>query len=163
MAGRGRINRRAVKLHRNYTVDETARLLGVCKGTVRRWLKSGLPALTDRKPLLILGGDLNDFLQARKRPRSRCGPGECYCMKCRQPRPAAAGMADFIPLTPTGGNLRTLCATCGSLMHRRVSHRQMEAFAAILDVSIMEAPPHLMECSLPCLNDHLDVEADADA
>lgn len=153
MGRKRRSNWRSVKVHRNYTVDDVARLLGVCKGTVRRWLKAGLPALTDRRPALILGGDLIDFLRARAVPRTRCEPGECYCVKCRAPRKAAEGMADFVPYTLTGGNLRALCEVCGNLMHRRVSVRQLEAFRSILDVSVMEGRQDLTDSSLPCLND----------
>jgi hypothetical protein len=163
MPGRRRVSWRAVKLHRNYTVDESARLIGVSKGTVRRWLKAGLDALTDRKPTLILGGDLANYLKARAKPRSRCGPGECYCFKCRMPRKAAGDMADFIPLTTTGGNLRALCESCGTLMHRRVSNHQLEAFSTFLDVSIMQRPLHLKDRSSPCLNDHLPKEAETHA
>ena len=160
MAGRGRTSWRLVKIHRNYTVDDAARLLSVCKGTVRRWLKTGLPALTDRKPLLILGGDLADYLKARAKPRSRCGPGECFCFKCRAPRKAAEAMADFTPLTPTGGNLSALCESCGTLMHRRVSKGQLAAFRSILDISPRQAPPHLRDSQSPCVNDHLEKEAE---
>lgn len=54
MPGRRRFNWSRVKVHRSYTVDEAARLLGVTKGTIRRWIGAGLPAITDRKPFLIL-------------------------------------------------------------------------------------------------------------
>jgi excisionase family DNA binding protein len=41
-------NRRSIKIHRNYTVEEAARTTGCAKGTIRRWIKSGaLPAITD--------------------------------------------------------------------------------------------------------------------
>lgn len=156
MANRSRPNRRAVKLHRSYTVEEASRVLGVAKGTVRRWLKIGLPAISDRKPILILGGDLSDFLEARARPRTKCGPAECYCFKCRQPRAAAAGIADFIPLTPKGGNLRALCDTCGTLMHRHVSGAQLKALQAVLDVSITEPSARIGERPSARLNDHFD-------
>jgi excisionase family DNA binding protein len=159
MAGRKKVNRHAIKRHRNYSVEEAARVLGVAKGTVRRWIKGDLPAITDRKPILILGEDLSDYLKARARPKSRCGPGECYCFKCRAPRPAAEGMADFIPQTSTGGNLRALCGTCGTLMHRQVSNNQLKAFSSILDVSVMQAPAHIRECPGPCLNDHFEKES----
>ena len=144
-------NPRSIKVHRNYTVDEAARVLGVCRGTVRRWIRGGLPALSDRRPILILGADLIDFLNARSQPRSRCGFGELYCVKCRAPRTAAGCMADFIPLTPRSGNLQAICETCGTLMHRAVSHRQLKSFEAILDVSIREASLRIgdLHCPFP--------------
>ena len=63
--------RRGIKIHRNYTVDEVARIRGVAKITVRRWIKGGLPALTDRKPTLILGEDFAQFLPGPRRLRGR--------------------------------------------------------------------------------------------
>ena len=110
---------RRVKIHRCYTIDELARVLGVAKGTVRRWIKSGLPALRDQKPVLILGEDALHFLAARKRSRSKCEPDECDCVKCRTPRRPAGDMAEFVPLTDTTGNLRGICPDCGSLMHKQ--------------------------------------------
>lgn len=45
-------NRRAIKIHRNYTVEQAASVTGCAKGTIRRWIKSGaLPAITNRKPI----------------------------------------------------------------------------------------------------------------
>lgn len=147
MAGRSKPNRGAVKIHHNYTVEDASRVVGVSKGTVRRWLKSGLPSINDRKPVLILGGDLSDFLKARSKPKARCDLTECFCFRCRVPRMPAENMADFIPLKPTGGNLRALCGTCGTLMHKRVSDDQFKALRVILDVSVMEPPAHIRECT----------------
>lgn len=120
-----RSNRRAIKLHRNYTVDDAARALGVAKGTVRRWIKNGLPAIIDRKPILILGGDLIDYLDSRASSRKPCQLDECFCFSCREPRKPAFGMAEFIPITATGGNLRALCAECSTIMHKRVQRRRL--------------------------------------
>jgi excisionase family DNA binding protein len=83
VGGRRKPSGHRAKIHRSYTVDEVARLLGVAKGTVRRWIKAGLPVLADRKPALILGEDLVQFLASRKAPRKKCSPAECYCVKCR--------------------------------------------------------------------------------
>ena len=47
-------------------------------GTIRRWIKGGLSALTDQKPALILAEDLVQFLAARKAAHKKCGPAECY-------------------------------------------------------------------------------------
>jgi excisionase family DNA binding protein len=114
-------NRSSVKTHRNYTVEEVARAMGIAKGTIRRWIRSGnLPALMDRKPHLIIRGDLIDYLKGRAIKRVKLPLHECYCFKCRAARPPALAMADYIPLTPTTGNLRAICGTCYSLMHKAV-------------------------------------------
>ena len=134
MRKRHRTNWRRIKRHYSYTVHEAARTLGCCKGTVRRWLTDGLPALTDQKPTLILGDDLISFLKGRAPPKRRCRPDECFCLKCRAPRRMAGGTADLINPTHTGGNLEALCDRCGTLMYKRVSHRQLEALKGTLEI-----------------------------
>ena len=121
MAGTRSPSWRRIRLHRNYTVDEAARALGVAKGTVRRWLKVGLPSIADRRPLLILGVDLVGFLRARRAKKATCRLDECYCFSCRAPRRPAFNAVEFIPLTSKGGNLRALCEECSTVMHKRVS------------------------------------------
>lgn len=142
MAGH-RLDRRKVKRHHSYTVDEAARVIGAAKGTVRRWLDKGLPAIRDRKPFLILGDDLAAYMAGRARPKRSCPPGTCYCVKCREVRLPAGNMAEFLPINAHSGNLRALCPDCGSLMHRRTSSSQLEAIRAILDVAIVERQPRL--------------------
>ena len=82
-----RFNPRRVKLHRNYTVGEAAMLLEVHKNTIRAWLGSGLEAIDDRRPVLILGRKLSAFLHARRESRrQRCKAGQLYCVRCRAPK-----------------------------------------------------------------------------
>jgi excisionase family DNA binding protein len=142
MAGH-RLDRRRVKRHHSYTVDEAARAIGAASGTVRRWLDKGLPAIRDRKPFLILGDDLAAYLAGRARPKRSCPPGTCYCVKCRDARRPAGNMAEFVPINAHSGNLRALCSECGSLMHRRTSVSQLAAIRTFLDVAIVERQPRL--------------------
>jgi len=137
--------RRGIKMHRSYKVEEVARLLHVSKRTVRRWIKAGLAAITDQKPILIPGEDLLAFLATRKQRSRRCQPEECYCVKCRAPRRPAGGMADFIPLTIKTGNLQAICPVCGSLMHKRIRRDAVEALRRVLDVTVAQAAPSLEE------------------
>jgi hypothetical protein len=116
---------RGIKSHRSYTVEEAARGIGVAKGTVRRWIKQGLPSITDKKPALVLGADLIEFHRLQKKPKQSCLPHECYCVKCRKPRSPAGGMAEYVPLTATSGNLRAICPDCLKLMYRRVANRNV--------------------------------------
>ena len=98
-----RPNRRAIKQHYSYTSEEAARVLGVSKGTVRRWMKDGLPCLTDQRPFLILGTDLRDFLKYRNRPRQTCQLNECFCFRCQREAGVccARGQRDGGRQTPT--------------------------------------------------------------
>ena len=115
-------NPRRAKIHRNYTVEEVAQLYGVHRNTVRSWLKNGLPACDEKRPILILGHDLMEFLTAKRRKNKQpCKPGEIYCVGCRVPRIPALGMADYQPLTAASGNLIGICPSCENLMYRRVS------------------------------------------
>ncbi|WP_394888440.1 helix-turn-helix domain-containing protein [Mesorhizobium sp. AaZ16] len=155
---RHRLDRRKVKIHRSYTIDEAARTIGAAKGTVRRWIDKGLPAIRDRKPVLILGPDLADYMARQARPKRSCPPGTCYCVKCQDVRQPAGGMAEFVPINATSGNLRALCPDCGNLMHRRTSHAQLEAIRGFLDVTIVEPLPRIDDSGQPSANDHLQKE-----
>ena len=67
-------------------------------------------------------------------------------------------MAEFVPLSPSSGNLRALCPDCSTLMHRRVSVAKLDALMAILEVVIVEADERLTDTTNPSLNDHLGQE-----
>ena len=134
-----------IKVHRNYTVDETARALGIAKGTVRRWLKGGeLPYLNDQKPALILGTSLKAFGKSRAKPKIKCKLHEFYCFKCRAPKTAAGKMVDFVQRSPKTGNLKAICE-CGTIMNKHVSNARLQALAAVFDIAMRQADEHLGE------------------
>jgi hypothetical protein len=137
---RRRPNHRLVKIHRNYTVEETSRLLGIHKNTVRTWINAGLPVCDDMRPQLILGRELVSFLQSRRAKKKRpCAPGEMYCFRCRVPRTPAGEMADFVQKTDALGNLVGICPQCSAMMYRRASVAKLPAIREKLDITIVEA------------------------
>ncbi len=153
-------NPRLAKIHRNYTVDEIAKLYGVHKNSVRSWIKGGLPTTDDRRPMLILGRDLVAFLHARRVKNKRpCRPGEIYCMRCRAPQKPAGDMAEYQPITATSGNLIGICPCCDSMMYRRVNLARLAQVGANLDITMPQAPPHIDESPQPCVNSDLTKEA----
>jgi len=155
-----RANPRRVKIHRNYAVDEAARLLGVHKNTVRAWIKSGLQTNDGRRPTLILGRHLSTFLHnRRKRSRQPCRPGQMYCVGCRAPKYPAGQIADYIPLSPSFGNLRGNCPDCGCLIHRRVSHKNLAAVGRNLQVSVAQAEEPIRDSAAPSQNRDFTMEA----
>lgn len=139
MSRRQRIDPRRIKLHRSYTIEELANLLGCHKNTARGWMKRGLKPLEDgKRPLLFQGREARSFLHDRRvRSKQKCGPDELYCFKCRGPRKPAAGMLDYRSSTALGGILSGLCADCSTLMFKRASLAAAERLTAILDVKFL--------------------------
>ena len=149
-------NPRLAKIHRNYTVEEAANLFGVHRNTVREWIKRGLPVCDDRKPMLILGRDLAEFLQLRRMKNKRiCQPGEMYCVRCRAPKAPAGGMADYVAVTESLGNLVAICPDCEALMNRRVSLAKLDQMRGQLDIMMPQALQHINERHQPSVNSDL--------
>lgn len=139
-ARRGRLNPRLVKIHRTYTVEETARVLGAHRNTVRHWLKAGLQPIDDQRPVLILGQELRRFLEERRaHRRRRCAPGEFYCLRCRDVRLPAGHMADYRPVSADSGNLQGICSVCDALMNRRVVRTKLDEVRGDLEIAFV--PP----------------------
>lgn len=148
-----RQNPRLAKVHRNYTVEEIARLYDVHRNTVREWIKRGLPTTDSRRPMLVLGRDLVDFLRAKRMKNKRtCLPGEIYCVRCRVPRSPAGLMTDYEPVTPTQGNLIGICPVCEALMYRRVSASKLALVKGQLEVTLTPAPAHIGDSPSPSVN-----------
>jgi len=133
-------NYRRVKIHLSYTVEGVARLLEVHKNTVRAWLKSGLAKIDDRRPTMILGKVLFDFLHARRQNKKQpCQPGEFYCLRCRVPKQPDGDMADYLPITERLGNLEGICPDCGAMIYRRASLAKLAQIRGKLDITFREA------------------------
>jgi hypothetical protein len=137
-------NYRLVKIHRNYTVEEIAKLFDIHKNTVRQWIKEGLETINDKRPMLILGPVLMAFLQARRlKNKQTCKPGELYCMRCRAPRSPAGNMADYVPITEKFGNLVAICPDCNTMMNRHVSMARIGEFEGKVEINFTEASRQL--------------------
>lgn len=150
----------AVKLHRTYDVAELAALLGVHKNTVRHWQVEGLNPIDRRRPVLFHGSTIRAFLSSRRASRkSPCGPGMLYCFKCRAPRPPALGMIDYIAISSSGGNVRAICATCETVMHRRAAKASLATILPGCDIQVAQAPLRLKGSPSSSLNSDLERQA----
>jgi hypothetical protein len=148
-----RPNHQLVKIHRSYTVEEVARLFGTHKNTVRAWVKAGLPTCDGKRPTLILGRELSNYLQERRRKNKRpCQPDEIYCVRCRAPKRPDGNMADYQPITATLGNLVGICPCCEAMIYRRTSRAKLSAIQANLDVRFSEAGRQVSVRTAPIVN-----------
>jgi hypothetical protein len=139
-------NFRRIKIHRPYTIEEAARACGTHRNTVRNWIKHGLAICDHKRPVLILGRVLFDYLRdKRSSVKSPCGPGHLYCLRCRAPRTPAGGMLEYQSITTRGGNLVAMCAECGTLMYRRVRLADIDQVRGDFSVTAPNAQRHIGE------------------
>lgn len=145
---RRRAAARRVKRNRTYLVEEAAEVAGLHPHTIRRWVRSGsLKAITDRRPYLIPGRFLIDFLNAHSGRRAKLAIGECYCMRCRGPRQAVLRSVSLAPnaedqagtAAPKTLLLRANCIACGCAVFRRIRAADADKFLATI------APPPACE------------------
>ena len=154
--GKRHPNPHLVKIHRSYTVEEIAGLYRNHKGTVRAWVKDGLPTSDRKRPMLILGRDLVAFLQAKRAKNKRtCQPGEMYCFRCRAPKMPAGDMADYLPETEKLGMLTGFCPDCECTMNRRVSMAKLEQVRGRLDIAFPQAQRRVSDSNQPSVNSDL--------
>jgi hypothetical protein len=150
-------NYRLVKIHRSYTVEEIATLFGLHKNTVRQWVKDGLATVDNKRPMLILGLVLMDFLKARRtKNKQKCKPGELYCVRCRSPKRPAGDMADYVSLTDKIGNLVAICPDCDAIMNRHVNLAKIDQVRGKIDISFPEAYRHIIDRANPAVNSDFD-------
>lgn len=149
-------NHRLVKIHRSYTAEEIAHLLCVHKNTVRQWIKNGLPTCDKRRPTLILGRHLTDFLRARREKNKRsCLPGQIYCVRCRTPKFPAGNMADYHFVSEKIGNIKAICPDCDSIINRRVSLAKLGQIRGQMEVTFPQALQRLSESNSSSVNSDL--------
>lgn len=146
-------NYRRVKIHRNYSVEEIAELFDFHKNTVRRWVKEGLPVIDSKRPMLILGKDLEVFLKNRRKAGKRpCRVGQLYCVRCRLPKYPAGGIAEYQSITESIGNLVAICPDCEAIMNRRIAVTKIADICRNMDLSLPQGMRHIIDKANPTVN-----------
>ena len=146
-------NPRLAKIHRSYTVEETAKLFGAHKNTVGNWIKQGLPVCGKKRPFLIMGSDLRVFLETKRvKNKQSCKADEIYCVRCRAPKKPAADLIEYKAITDTLGNLVAICPDCASIMNRRISLAKLKQNSAFMSITQPLAGLHITACVNPSVN-----------
>jgi hypothetical protein len=137
-------------------MEEVASLFGIHKNTVRNWVKNGLVTIDSKRPMLILGASLAEFLHNRRtKNKQTCRPGELYCVRCRVPRSAAGDMAEYSPVNEKTGNLVAICPVCDAIMNRRVSLAKIREISDNIDITFPEELRHIVDSTRPSVNSDL--------
>lgn len=141
---RYRLNR--IKLSVSYDVHDISKLLSIHRNTVRHWLKSGLKAIDDRRPILVHGAELKSFLAEKQQSRrQKCAPGEFYCFKCRVPRKPWGDTADASAHTDKIVKLSALCSVCETEMHKTVRRADLSKLSTVIEIQSM-ASERISDC-----------------
>lgn len=143
------------KKNRNYTTYEIARMAGVHRNTVRRWIRDGrLAAIKDHKPMLILGADAVEFEQSLRKRKNPCALDELFCFACRVPRKPAFDTVEYHVMNDRFGTLRALCSECATVICKGFAARRLPELKGILQVSVVPAPGTLNDTTTPVENVH---------
>ena len=155
---KGRPDLRRIRLSRCYSVLEAAMLLGVSTGTVRAWIRLGLPVLEACKPFLIPGDGLKAWLKARAKTRKhRCQPDELYCCRCRSPQKAKPGSVDISIRNGKTVAIRALCSTCGAKMNKAGSLARIAEIKCAFSL-VTHHQVSLAGCETLAVNQHYEKE-----
>ncbi|WP_171209380.1 MULTISPECIES: DNA-binding protein [unclassified Ruegeria] len=121
-----------VKASRTYDVLEAARALGRTPATIRHWIKDGLEVLAARKPYLILGQAIRNYIRAksasRKKPLSQ---DEIYCLSCKAGRRPLDMVVTLHSLTSKTYRINGVCDTCAAPMSRIISSSKAPQFLEV--------------------------------
>ena len=146
-------NHRLVKIHRSYAVEEVTALLGVHKNTVRNWILAGLPTIDNRRPLLVQGQLLVEFLITRRKQAKRpCGPGQMYCLRCRTSKTPKDGRVVYQPRDESRGRLIGTCPDCGTRLFRQASKAKLKSSLGKLELHDTTAWEHIAKSPTPIVN-----------
>lgn len=131
----GRISAARVKAHHTYTVEEAAEAVNATPQTIRAWTRRGLHVLNETRPFLILGCALKAFVEDFKAKRKRpLKIGQFYCMRCKDPRGAAFGMASYHRKDTSGGAMVAFCEECEGPVRVNVKKADLPTWGEIYEI-----------------------------
>lgn len=131
-----RANPMAVKASLTYDIAEAAKALGVTPVTIRNWIKDGLPVMSSRKPFLILGEAVREYLQGKRKANKRpLQPDELFCPSCRDGQKPVGLVVTITQLGSGTSLLKGDCEACGCTNTRMIAMRDRSTFAATFQIA----------------------------
>lgn len=146
---------RRIRLTVSYTVQDIAEMFKLHKGAVLIWIKKGLPIIDNKKPYLIYGEELVQYLQIKKAKRKfKCKPDEFFCFKCRHPRQADKNVVTIDFKSKTKVRIIGHCQICKTKIQRVGSAAKLNEYQKIFSVVTL-VKQHIFESNLPSVNTNI--------
>jgi len=137
----------AVKANVTYDITEAAQALGKTPATIRNWIKDGLPVMSSRKPYLILGAALKEYLRAKYKAAKRpLGSDQLFCPTCRTGRNPTDMTVAIASVAPKTSLLKGTCDHCGGTCTRMIATVQTGAFNASCVPMLHRSTPASFRC-----------------
>ncbi len=128
----------------SYTIKELADCLNVSEKTCLRWVEKGLPIVPgSKKPMLLLGSDIKDFLRKKdSKKKVKLKRNEFYCLTCKAARNAKRGSIKKLKNRKTA-----LCRVCNGKMSKtnQLSQKDYLIPSPPTQMSIFEAKGKSLE------------------
>ena len=141
-----KFNLNHIKQNYAYSINEICESFGKQKNTVHSWIKEGLKVIDNKKPFLIHGSDLKEFLQKRRDDqKSKCQDDELFCVRCKKPQKAWGNLADILIKAKNKVSLRALCAVCECKMNKDFKVKNFALIKKTFDIGKVHNT-HLIEC-----------------
>jgi len=147
-----------IKESLNYCVKDIAERFCVHKRTVQTWLKEGLPAIKDKKPYLVLGYELKEFIKNRQQKRKvPCKVDELYCCKCKAPRKSLNNTVDIKILNEKKLLIKGVCPVCNIKTNKILSIKSISEIQTTFTVQTIHNK-NLLGSYPPILNTDIKKE-----
>jgi hypothetical protein len=142
-----------VKYGRSYDKDEICALLDTHPQTVQGWInKQGLKTIDHKKPSLVYGWDLIEFLK-KYNNANKCPTEfhEMHCFKCANARPFFQNRI-AVEQKLNGLMVKAICRTCKKPMNQNyklTDFPRLKRTFTVVDVS------ELYDCEKPSVKTHI--------
>lgn len=146
---------RRVKIHFSYEIPQAAKTLNCSVGTIRNWIKAGLPVIADKKPFLIEGHDLRAFARQKSeaqkwvKPETNTPWNFFACFRCKAYRKPTLLMVDYIPTGPIKGRLTSICEICEANIVKFCKADQLSQYSTTLHVTYQSGANTLNDPEVP--------------
>lgn len=130
-----RVRHTKIKQNLTYTMQEAADALGLSLATIRDWVKKGLSIHKDKRPFLIYGDELRQFIQNSQRAkRYKLTDRQLSCFSCKAPCEPRGMAVILVQQTAKTSRISGICAKCGGRCARIVSNQRIPLFEQILQI-----------------------------
>jgi len=135
------INLNHIKKNYAYSTADICEDFGKSKNTIHNWIKEGLKTVDGKKPFLIHGSDLKEFLAKKQNARKfKYKDDELFCTKCQKPQKAWGNLVDILIKAKNKVGLQALCAVCECKMNKGFKLKNLELIKKTFDVGKVHNP-----------------------